>query len=212
MWHHEHFSPPLVTIPGTCWSCRGVWFLARDRALSHAVSMGKLGCSPARREWCRAPGSAETSQVWSGCRFSLPSGKICTIPHPPPPPPQNPTFCHLYFFITTMLMNSWQISDSCFHSFTFADGNILAYLKKRSWRWTLSENLAQKSYAFHLTSPVLFAGGRLEIILNLGHSLAVLKLLGCVPFMFCIWLEHCRILLSHEALSFLLKWDFEIRY
>lgn len=48
------------------------------------------------------------------------------------------------FFITSMLMNSWQISDSCFHSFTFADGNILAYLKKRSWRWTLFENLAQK--------------------------------------------------------------------
>lgn len=124
-------------IPGTCWNCRGVWFLAPETVICHmlSLSMGRLGCSPARCEPCRVPGSAaqpaEASWVWSRCSFSLPSGKICTIPPPSTTSSQNPTFCHLHFFITSMLMNSWQISDPCFHSFTFADGNILAYLKKK---------------------------------------------------------------------------------
>lgn len=107
----------------------------RDRDMSHAISMGRLGCSPARSEWCRAPGSA--AQPAKHPEFGLGAASHCLLakyarfPHPPQPPPQNSTFCHLHFFITSILMNSWQISDSCFHSFTFADGNILAYLKKK---------------------------------------------------------------------------------
>lgn len=165
-----------MNIPGTCWNCRGVWLLAPETGICHTLSPweGRLGFTPAGREWCRAPGSA--AQPAEAYEFGLGAASHCLLakyacfPHSLQPPPQNPTFCHLHFFITSMLMNSWRISDSCFHSFTFADGNILAYLKKRSWRWTLFENLAQKCYAFHLTSPVLFTGGRLEISLNLGHS------------------------------------------
>lgn len=89
--------------------------------------------------------------------------EMCAFPAASSLPPQKLPLLH--FFLTSMLMNSWQISDLCFDSFTFPDGNILADLEKKKRRWTLFENLKLKRNIFHLTS-LLSAGGSLEISLK----------------------------------------------
>lgn len=104
-----------------------------DGALPHTASEGTQGCTPAR--------SASSPSPRHNLRRTLSHGlcaasrcllvKYACFPHPLQPPPQNPAFCRLHFVIISMLMNSWQISDSYFHNFTFTDGNILAYLKKK---------------------------------------------------------------------------------
>lgn len=148
------------------------------------------------------------------CSFSLPSGKYAPFPHPPQPPPKTQPSVTCIFFITSMLMNSWQISDSCFHSFTFADGNILAYLKKKKLEVDTFWKLGMKMLciSFNISCIIIIVcrwktQDQLKPRAQLGYSETF-----TIPLMFCIWLEHCCILLSHEALSFLLKWDFEIRY
>ena len=125
----------------------------RRRSVTHQLTPW---CAPARREWCRAPGSparpAEAPQAVVYVRLLIAFWQKGTcFPHPLQPPPQNPAFCHLPFFSMSMLMNSWQISDSHFHSFAFTDGNILAYLKKKMevdtfWKfgtkmWCISFNI-----------------------------------------------------------------------
>lgn len=72
----------------------------------------------------------------------------------------------LHFFLMSILMDSWQISDLCFHSFTFPGGRFGKKKKtKTNRRWTLFEYLKLKHNIFHLTS-LLSAGGSLEISLK----------------------------------------------
>lgn len=152
----------------------------RDAGLSHTRSTRNSWCAPARCDWCRAPGStAQPAEApWAVVWVQLLTAfwkNTCAFP----------TLCNLLlktqpsvaciFFLMSMLMNSWQISDSYFHSFTFTRGNIPPYFKKRKWRWTIFENLAPKCYAFHLTFPELFAGGRLESSLKPGPQLGCTK-------------------------------------
>lgn len=108
----------------------------RDAGLSHAGSMGTPGWASARCERCRAPGSAaqpaEAPRAAVYVRLLVAFGQntraspaLCNLL------PQTQPAVACIFLLRSMLMNSWQISDSYFHSFTFTDGNILAYFKKK---------------------------------------------------------------------------------
>lgn len=131
MCHYEHFSPALVNIPGTCWNCRGVWLLAPETGICHTLSPweGRLGFTPAGREWCRAPGSA--AQPAEAYEFGLGAASHCLLakyacfPHSLQPPPQNPTFCHLHFFY-------YEHVDEQLTDFRF----MLSQLHFRRWQYS----------------------------------------------------------------------------
>lgn len=148
-------------------------------------------------------------ELLSKCSFSLPSGKIHVHSPPSAISCSKPSLLLLaFFFLMSMLMNSWQISDSYFHSFTFTRGNIPLYFKKRKWRWTIFENLAPKCYAFHLTFPELFAGGRLESSLKPGPQLGSTKTFRIYSF----YIIHLFRALLHFAITWSSQFSSQIGF